>query len=216
MIQITEFPIKKSIYYEITTVLMAMNRGFHDTFSADHKSFVSRTKTQALALWHDVILRILARIKKLHLHLIHTCKKSWEGPIDPSSYNYHWQDICYITLHHICHHCWICKVNNAQKCNICIFKGLIPARYTFACFSDNCPFSLWIYVFQFTLTIIILYYENGKLTSIYLSKYKVLCINVTTYILIGIGKMWQLAYLYLCLTTIRIFYILLKYFIFYC
>ncbi len=40
MIEITQFPIKKSIYYEITTVLMAMNVGFHDTFSADHKSLV--------------------------------------------------------------------------------------------------------------------------------------------------------------------------------
>ncbi len=38
MIHITQIPIKKSIYYEITTVVMAMNRGFHDTFSADHKS----------------------------------------------------------------------------------------------------------------------------------------------------------------------------------
>ncbi len=38
MIQITQFPIKKSIYYEITTVVMTMNAGFHDTFSADHKS----------------------------------------------------------------------------------------------------------------------------------------------------------------------------------
>ncbi len=37
MIQIREFPIKKSIYYEITTVLMAIYGGFH-TFSADHKS----------------------------------------------------------------------------------------------------------------------------------------------------------------------------------
>ncbi len=40
MIQITQFPIKKSIYYEITTVLMEMNGGFHDTFSADHKRLV--------------------------------------------------------------------------------------------------------------------------------------------------------------------------------
>ncbi len=40
MIQITQFPIKKSIYYEITTVLIAMNGGFHDTFLADHKSLV--------------------------------------------------------------------------------------------------------------------------------------------------------------------------------
>ncbi len=39
MIQITEFPIKKFIY-EITIVLMAMNGGFHNTFSADHKSLV--------------------------------------------------------------------------------------------------------------------------------------------------------------------------------
>ncbi len=39
MIQITQFPIKKSIYYEITTVLKAKNGGFH-TFSADHKSLV--------------------------------------------------------------------------------------------------------------------------------------------------------------------------------
>ncbi len=31
---------KKIYYYEITTVLMAMNGGFHDTFSADHKSLV--------------------------------------------------------------------------------------------------------------------------------------------------------------------------------
>ncbi len=40
MIQITQFPIKKIIYYEITTVLKVMNGGFHDTFSADHKSLV--------------------------------------------------------------------------------------------------------------------------------------------------------------------------------
>ncbi len=40
MIQITKFPIKKSIYYEIKTVLKAMNGGFHDIFSADHKSLV--------------------------------------------------------------------------------------------------------------------------------------------------------------------------------
>ncbi len=40
MIQITQFPIKKSIYYEITTVLMEMNGGFHDTFSAEHKRLV--------------------------------------------------------------------------------------------------------------------------------------------------------------------------------
>ncbi len=40
MIRITQFPIKKSIYYEITTVLIAMNGGFHDTFLADHKSLV--------------------------------------------------------------------------------------------------------------------------------------------------------------------------------
>ncbi len=40
MIQITQFPIEKYIYYEITTVLMAMNGGFHNTFSADHKSSV--------------------------------------------------------------------------------------------------------------------------------------------------------------------------------
>ncbi len=40
MIQITQFPIKKSIYDEIKTVLMAMNGGFYDTFSADHKSLV--------------------------------------------------------------------------------------------------------------------------------------------------------------------------------
>ncbi len=50
MIQITQFPIKKSIYYEITTALMAMNGGFHDTFSADHKRFVERSKTQASTL----------------------------------------------------------------------------------------------------------------------------------------------------------------------
>ncbi len=37
MIQITQFPIKKSIYYEIITVLMAIYGGFQDTFSADHK-----------------------------------------------------------------------------------------------------------------------------------------------------------------------------------
>ncbi len=40
MIQITQFPIKKSIYYEITTVLIAMTGGFNDTFLADHKSLV--------------------------------------------------------------------------------------------------------------------------------------------------------------------------------
>ncbi len=40
MIQVTEFPIKKSIYYEITTVLKAIDGCFHDTFSADHKSLV--------------------------------------------------------------------------------------------------------------------------------------------------------------------------------
>ncbi len=40
MIQIAQFPIKKSIYYEIKTVLNAKNRGFHDTVSADHKSLV--------------------------------------------------------------------------------------------------------------------------------------------------------------------------------
>ncbi len=40
MIQITEFPIKKSIYYEITTVIMAIYEGFHYTISADHKSLV--------------------------------------------------------------------------------------------------------------------------------------------------------------------------------
>ncbi len=36
MIQITQFPIIKSICYEITTVLKVKNGGFHDTFSADH------------------------------------------------------------------------------------------------------------------------------------------------------------------------------------
>ncbi len=40
MIQITQLPIKKSIYYEITTVVKAMDGGFHDTFSADHKGLV--------------------------------------------------------------------------------------------------------------------------------------------------------------------------------
>ncbi len=40
IIQITQFPIKKSIYYEITTVLMAKNGGFDNTFSADHNGLV--------------------------------------------------------------------------------------------------------------------------------------------------------------------------------
>ncbi len=40
MIQITQFPIKKSLYYEITTLLMVSNGGFNDTFSADHKGLV--------------------------------------------------------------------------------------------------------------------------------------------------------------------------------
>ncbi len=44
MIQITQFPIKKYIYYEITIVLKAMNGGFHDTFSVDHKSLAYWTK----------------------------------------------------------------------------------------------------------------------------------------------------------------------------
>ncbi len=38
VLQITQLPIKKSIYYDITTVLKAKNRGFHNTFSNDHKS----------------------------------------------------------------------------------------------------------------------------------------------------------------------------------
>ncbi len=37
VIQITQLPVKRSIYYEITTVLKAKNGGFHNTFSADHK-----------------------------------------------------------------------------------------------------------------------------------------------------------------------------------
>ncbi len=40
MIQITEFTIKKIIYYEMTTILKAKNGGFYNTFSADHKSLV--------------------------------------------------------------------------------------------------------------------------------------------------------------------------------
>ncbi len=40
MIQITQLPITKSIYYEITTVLKAKKGGFHHTFSADNKSLV--------------------------------------------------------------------------------------------------------------------------------------------------------------------------------
>ncbi len=40
VIQITEFPIKKFIYYEITTILMVIYGVFHNTFSADHKSLV--------------------------------------------------------------------------------------------------------------------------------------------------------------------------------
>ncbi len=40
MIQITQFAIKNSIYYEITTVVMAAKGGFLHTFSADHKSLV--------------------------------------------------------------------------------------------------------------------------------------------------------------------------------
>ncbi len=40
MIQITQLPIKISIYYEITTVLKAKNGGFPHPFSADHKSLV--------------------------------------------------------------------------------------------------------------------------------------------------------------------------------
>ncbi len=40
MIQIIQLPIKKSIYYEITTVLKGKDGGFHNTFSADHKSLV--------------------------------------------------------------------------------------------------------------------------------------------------------------------------------
>ncbi len=39
VIQITQLLGKKSIYYEITTVLKAKNGGFH-TFSGDHKSLV--------------------------------------------------------------------------------------------------------------------------------------------------------------------------------
>ncbi len=75
MIQITQFPIKKSIYYEITTVLMAKNGGFRNTFSADHKSFGLAEQTQSSTLWHDVILKILARIKNVmywdhHLELM--------------------------------------------------------------------------------------------------------------------------------------------------
>ncbi len=31
MIQISQFPIIKSVYYEITSVLMEKNGGFHDT-----------------------------------------------------------------------------------------------------------------------------------------------------------------------------------------
>ncbi len=44
MIQITQLLIKKSIYYEITTVLMAKNGGFHDTFSGDTKVWFSGAK----------------------------------------------------------------------------------------------------------------------------------------------------------------------------
>ncbi len=40
MIQITQLPIKKSIYYEITTLLKTKNGGFYNIFSADHKSLV--------------------------------------------------------------------------------------------------------------------------------------------------------------------------------
>ncbi len=47
MIRITQLPIKKSIYYEITTVLMAMNGGFHHTFSADIKVWISGAKPNA-------------------------------------------------------------------------------------------------------------------------------------------------------------------------
>ncbi len=50
VIQITQLPRKKSIYHEITTVLKAKNRGFHNTFSADHKSLVQQSKTQSSTL----------------------------------------------------------------------------------------------------------------------------------------------------------------------
>ncbi len=40
MVQITQLPIQKSIYYEITKVLKVKNGGFHHTFSADHKILV--------------------------------------------------------------------------------------------------------------------------------------------------------------------------------
>ncbi len=38
----TDYPItwEKSIYYEITTVLKAKNKDFHNTFSGEHKSLV--------------------------------------------------------------------------------------------------------------------------------------------------------------------------------
>ncbi len=76
MILITQFPIKKSIYYEIKTVLKAKNGGFHDTFSADHKSLVVYwSKTQSSTLWHDVLLRILARIKNEDMY------KVWLGEL---------------------------------------------------------------------------------------------------------------------------------------